>query len=69
MNKALWPIRQISDQPISHSFEMTPDIIIDLDKDNAVVGIDFQHVTELVKEHEVASQQVHASMKLQLVPA
>ncbi len=30
----------VSDGAISHSFELTPEIVLDLDKDENVVGID-----------------------------
>lgn len=39
-----------SDRPIRRSVEMSPDIIIDLDEDDTVVGIDVQYVSAIIKE-------------------
>ena len=61
---------QISNHPISHSFELSPDIIIDLDKDNGVVGIDVQNVTGIIADHAQPFADLYKdnkSMKLQLV--
>ncbi len=63
---------QFGNQPISHSVELTGDIIIDLDEENAVVGMDIQHMSEVMKglgTAEIPAQAATAQMKLQLVPA
>ena len=41
---------QFSESPISVSVELHPDVILDLDEMGTVVGIDFQHVSELAAE-------------------
>ena len=41
-----------SSKQIDHSVEITQDIILDIAKDKTVVGLDFQYVTELLKESE-----------------
>ena len=41
---------QLSENPIVRSVEFTPDVIFDLDLDDVVVGIDIQHLSEVVKE-------------------
>lgn len=46
-----------TDKPISHSVEMSPDIIIDLDEDNGVVGIDVQHMSILFNEAVTPTRQ------------
>ena len=38
---------KLSDKTIAISKEVTPDVIVDLDADGNVVGIDLQHVSEL----------------------
>ena len=38
------------DAPVSHSVEYAPDIIIDLDENGVVVGLDVQNVTQLIRE-------------------
>ena len=43
---------RFSSKQIDHSAEITQDIILDIAKDKTVVGLDFQHVTELLKESE-----------------
>ena len=60
---------QFNHHPIAHSFELEPDIIIDLDRDNAVVGIDVQHVAAFVARSVSSLPEAHAPMKLQLVAA
>ena len=41
---------QVSDQPVAHSFEWTEDIILDLDENNALVGIDIQNITDVLQK-------------------
>ena len=61
---------QISDHPISYSFEVSPDVILDLDENAEVVGIDCQNVSALVAEHKSRSLTAPSpAMKLQLVSA
>ena len=43
---------RFSSKQIDHSAEITQDIILDIAKDKTVVGLDFQYVTELLKESE-----------------
>ena len=43
---------QMVDSQIAVSVELHPHIILDLDVNGTVVGIDFQHVTELLAETE-----------------
>ncbi len=61
----------VSAKPISYSIELTGDMILDIANDNTVVGIDIQHVSELVKEHSARKQmgdaQAHTPVSLQLV--
>ncbi len=60
----------LRESKIDHSFELTPDIIIDLDSDNGVVGIDIQNMTKVLQEHgRSALASMQADKKLQLVPA
>lgn len=60
---------QISDNPISHSFEITRDVIVDLDAGNAVVGIDIQNVTEVISEYakRLAPAPANKNARLQFV--
>ena len=41
---------QFSEAAISHSVELHPDIILDVDENGTVVGIDFQNVSQLAAE-------------------
>ena len=41
---------RFSESPISVSVELHPDVILDVDVNGTVVGIDFQHVAELMAE-------------------
>ena len=41
---------QFSEKKISHSVELTPDIVIDVAEDNTVVGFDIQYLTEVLEE-------------------
>lgn len=43
---------QFSDAAIYESVELHPDVIVDVDVNGTVVGIDLQNVTELVAEAE-----------------
>ena len=61
---------QISDHSVSYSFEVSPDIILDLDENDEVVGVDCQNVSALEAEHQSRSRTaLLPAMKLQLVPA
>ena len=61
---------RFSSKQIDHSVEMTQDIIVDIAKDKTVVGLDFQYVTELLKEFEepglAGSQTAPEEMELSL---
>ena len=65
---------RFSDEPISHSVELSPDVILDLAENDVVVGVDLQHVSALQNEGQV--EQVANSgapteqlVRLQLVHA
>lgn len=46
----------LSEKAISHSIELDADVILDVAEDRTVVGIDLQHVGDMLKE--VASKRV-----------
>ena len=65
---------QFTDNPVSHSVELTSDVILDLDAGNDVVGIDIQHVSDVLKEYSGINTpklvlSTKEDMKLQGVPA
>ena len=63
---------QFSNKLISHSVEVSPDILLDIAEDNTVVGLDIQYVAEVMKEHELNEQRVvppTTPITLQLVDA
>ncbi len=39
---------EFSDQPISHTYEYTRDVLFDLAEDNTIVGVDIQHASEVL---------------------
>ena len=61
---------QFSDEPISHSVELSPEVIIDVAEDNTVVGVDIQYVSDLLVEPRPAERPAaSANPRLQLVSA
>ena len=60
---------QLSDEPVSYSVELSPDIIIDVTEDNTVVGIDIQYVSEVLErvqhtESPAAANKLDYSLQL-----
>ena len=55
---------QLSDEPVSYSVELSPDIIIDVTEDNTVVGIDIQYVSEVLVERVQHAESPAAANKL-----
>ncbi len=64
---------RFSNEPISHSMELSPDIILDLSADNTVIGVDMQHVSAWKDETRIGGVTrllpTESRVRLQLVPS
>ena len=60
---------QLSDQPISHTIEITEDVAIDIGENGLFVGLDIQHLSALWQNQEQEGAEHVAAPELRVVPA